>query len=227
MHNRPFRVINSSKGSRYTIACEEQNCWWRVYARKTKAGTWKITSVKQPHVCSTTEAEENHLQLNSRFIARQLCPVVKHLTTITVSALVEVIFLCYNYYVKYGKAWRAKQHALEIIFGDWEEAYERLPVMLNTMKAVNSGCTLSIFLRRVNGGMGGKFLVGHSGHLARALKHSSIVGSSSQLMGRFLSENLKAQCLYALELIRRTNLSHYPLLLFGRRTQIVGVGSSD
>jgi hypothetical protein len=75
--------------------------------------------------------------------------------------------------------------------------------------------------------MGGKFLVGHSGHLARALKHSSIIGLSSQLMGCFLLENSKAQCLYVLELIRRTNLSHYPLLLFGRRTQIADVGSLD
>ena len=123
LHNRPFRVINSFKEKRYTVACEEQQCGWRVCARKTKADKWKITSVKQPHVCATAEAEENHLQLNSRFIARQLCPVVKHMPTITVSALVEIIFQRYNYYVKYGKAWRAKQRALEIIFGNWEEAY--------------------------------------------------------------------------------------------------------
>ncbi|CAD6343765.1 unnamed protein product [Miscanthus lutarioriparius] len=48
--------------------------------------------MKQPHVCVTAEAEENHLQLNSRFITRQLCPVVKHMPTITVSMLVEIIF---------------------------------------------------------------------------------------------------------------------------------------
>ncbi|XP_021321747.1 uncharacterized protein LOC110437594 [Sorghum bicolor] len=104
LHHRPFRVINSYKEKRYTVACEEQLCQWR---------------------------------LNSRFIARQLCPIVKHMPTITVSALVETIFQLYNYYVKYGKAWRAKQRALEIIFGNWEEAYERLPVMLNAMKAAN------------------------------------------------------------------------------------------
>ena len=65
--------------------------------------------------------------------------MVKHLPTITVSAFIEIIFLHYNYYVKYGKAWRAKQCALELIFGDWEQVYERLPVMLNAMKAVNPG----------------------------------------------------------------------------------------
>ena len=137
LHHRPFRVINSYKEKRYTVACEEQLCQWRVCARKTRAGKWKITSVNQPHTCASADAKDTHLQLNSRFIARQLCPIVKHMPTITVSALVETIFQLYNYYVKYGKAWRAKQRALEIIFGNWEEAYERLPVMLNAMKAAN------------------------------------------------------------------------------------------
>ena len=75
--------------------------------------------------------------------------------------------------------------------------------------------------------MGGKFLVGHSRLLSKASKHSSIAGPLSQLMACFLQENLKAQCLYVLELIQKTNLSHCPLVLFERRTQIAGVGSSD
>jgi hypothetical protein len=56
-----------------------------------------------------------------------------------VSTLVEIIFQQYNYYVKYGKAWRAKQRSLELTFGDWEQAYERLILMLNAMKAANPG----------------------------------------------------------------------------------------
>jgi len=41
-HKHLYRAINSCKDSRYTIACEEQNYGWRVCARKTKVGTWKI-----------------------------------------------------------------------------------------------------------------------------------------------------------------------------------------
>jgi hypothetical protein len=92
VHNRPYRVINSHKDRRYMVGCEEPQCGWKVCARKTKVGQWRITSVKQPHVCATAEAEDTHLQLNSRFIARQLCPVVKHMPSITVSALIEIIF---------------------------------------------------------------------------------------------------------------------------------------
>jgi hypothetical protein len=61
VHNRPYRVTNSYKKSRYTVACEEPQCGWRVCARKIKADTWKITSLKQPHVCAMAKAEENHL----------------------------------------------------------------------------------------------------------------------------------------------------------------------
>ena len=153
--------------------------------------------------------------------------MVKHLPTITVFALVEIIFLRYNYYVKYGKAWRAKQRALELIFGDWEQAYERLPIMLNAMKAINPRMHFEYLPKEGETKNGDKFLLGHSRLLARASKHSSIAGPSSQLMARFLQENLKAQCLYVLELIQKTNLSHCPLVLFERRTRIAGVGSSN
>jgi hypothetical protein len=34
---------------------------------------------------------------------------------------------------------RQKQHALKLIYGDWVEAYDRLPAMLHTMKAKKSG----------------------------------------------------------------------------------------
>jgi hypothetical protein len=39
--------------------------------------------------------------------------------------------------VKYGRAWRVKQRALKLIYGDWAEVYERLPAMLHAMKAKN------------------------------------------------------------------------------------------
>jgi hypothetical protein len=41
--------------------------------------------------------------------------------------------------VKYGRAWWAKQRALKLIYGDWAEAYKRLPAMLHNMKANNLG----------------------------------------------------------------------------------------
>jgi hypothetical protein len=47
--------------------------------------------------------------------------------------------VAWGYHVKYGRAWRAKQRALKLIYGDWAEVYEHLPVMLHAMKAKNLG----------------------------------------------------------------------------------------
>jgi hypothetical protein len=140
VHNHLYRVMNSFQERRYTVACEER-CGRKVCARIMKADQWKITSVKlsnhmfapqQRHKRTTCSSIVGSLQGNC-------APVVKHMPTIMVSTLVEIIFQQYNYYVKYGKAWRAKQRSLELTFGDWEQAYERLILMLNAMKAANPG----------------------------------------------------------------------------------------
>jgi hypothetical protein len=52
-----------------------------------------------------------------------------------VTILIEVVMVTWGYHVKYGRAWRAKQRALKLIYGDWVEAYERLLDMLDAMKA--------------------------------------------------------------------------------------------
>ena len=41
--------------------------------------------------------------------------------------------------ITYGKAWRAKQRAWKMIYGDCEDGYEQLPVLFNAIKAVNPG----------------------------------------------------------------------------------------
>jgi hypothetical protein len=237
LHHRPFRVINSFKEKRYTVACEEHLCGWRVCARKTKAGKWKITSVKQPHVCATAEAEDSHLQLNSRFIARQLCPIVKHMPTITVSALVETIFQLYNYYVKYGKAWRAKQRALEIIFGNWEEAYERLPVMLNAMRAVNPGMHFE-YLPKEGETRNGSLIFGRAfwvfGQSIEAFKHCRPVIS---IDGTFLTGKFEGTMLIcigtdaedqlvplAFAIVRKEDTDSWCWFLRLVRKHVIGVG---
>jgi hypothetical protein len=57
----------------------------------------------------------------------------------SVATLIEVVMVAWEYRVKYGRAWQAKQCALKLIYGDWAEAYEHFPVMLHAMKANNPG----------------------------------------------------------------------------------------
>jgi hypothetical protein len=64
----------------------------------------------------------NHVQLSSRFILQRLVKIIKNCPLLTVATLIEVVIV-----------------ALKLIYGDWAEAYERLPVMLYAMKAKNPG----------------------------------------------------------------------------------------
>ena len=54
-----------------------------------------------------------------------------------VKSIIAMIERIFHYKIKYGKAWRAKQRAWKIIYGDLEEAYEKLPALFNAMKAAN------------------------------------------------------------------------------------------
>jgi hypothetical protein len=64
--HRPFNVKNSDESKCYTVICL-RGCPWTVHARRND-GTWRITSVVQPHTCSTNVDDTKYPQLSSRFI---------------------------------------------------------------------------------------------------------------------------------------------------------------
>jgi hypothetical protein len=110
-----------------------------VHARKGKDGSWRITSVIQSYTCLTNVDDRNQAQLSSRFISQKLVYIIKNYPLMTVAALIEVVMVAFKYRVKYGRAWRAKQRALKLIYCDWAEAYEHLSAMLHAMKSKNPG----------------------------------------------------------------------------------------
>jgi hypothetical protein len=77
----------------------------------------------------------NHVQLSFRFISQRLVNIIKNCLLLIVVTLIEVVMVAWRYRVKYDRAWREKQCALKLIYGDWAEAYEHLLTMLHAMKA--------------------------------------------------------------------------------------------
>jgi hypothetical protein len=49
---------------------------------------------------------------------------------VSIAVIIESIKAFSNYTVSYGKAWRAKQHAIFMLWGDWKDAYGRVPKIL-------------------------------------------------------------------------------------------------
>jgi hypothetical protein len=63
---------------------------------------------------------------------------------ITVAALIEAIHCLTTYWVCYGKAWRAKEHALALLWGDWREAYTKVARLLHVIAQFNPGIRCDI-----------------------------------------------------------------------------------
>jgi hypothetical protein len=141
LRKRSYRVIHSYEKRRYTVVCDKDNCAWRVCARIQKITTkWKITKVAGPHTCVEHELTMKHCQLTSTLIGKRLMGILQwepNMKVRTIMRIMENVFDGYK--ITYGKAWRAKQCAWKMIYGDWESGYEQLPVLLNSMKAVNPG----------------------------------------------------------------------------------------
>jgi hypothetical protein len=82
---------------------------------KNEIHQWKVCTVKQPHTCGTSEVWHVHPQCTARFLRRRIMSIVWAQSNIIVAALIEVIHGLTTYQVRYGKAWRAKEHALALL----------------------------------------------------------------------------------------------------------------
>jgi hypothetical protein len=56
---------------------------------------------------------------------------------VSVSILIQAILRFIGYTAKHGKVWRAKQLALEIHWGSWKEAYNRVPRILCAITTID------------------------------------------------------------------------------------------
>jgi hypothetical protein len=66
-------------------------------------------------------------------------PIVLADSDITIATLIEVIHGLTTYQVWYDKAWRAKEHALTLLWGDWRESYTKISRLLNAISHFNPG----------------------------------------------------------------------------------------
>ena len=61
-----------------------------------------------------------------------------------VKAIIDKVKVRFNYIISYGKAWRAKQRALEDRFGSFRDAYDCVVPLLHTLQARNPGTYVDI-----------------------------------------------------------------------------------
>jgi hypothetical protein len=138
-HYRPFTIVHLDRNLRYEVMCK-QGCMWCVWARLQR-GTrkWKITKVGEPHTCRSSQVKGVHAQLTTTCIRRCILGIARENSDVTASSLIESILLFSRYRVKYSKEWRAKQHAIALLWGNWKESYAQIPRVLRAMNNFNPG----------------------------------------------------------------------------------------
>ncbi|KAH1209747.1 hypothetical protein GmHk_15G044188 [Glycine max] len=113
--HQSFKVVET-KSHKYIVCCpnntEESPCpfYMRAILSK-KIDAWKVTQWGGPHTCLNMTMTQDHEKLDSNLIA---------------TCVVERINSEFSYKVSYRKAWMAKQKAIAIEYGDWEESYAKL-----------------------------------------------------------------------------------------------------
>uniref|UniRef100_K3XRS8 MULE transposase domain-containing protein n=1 Tax=Setaria italica TaxID=4555 RepID=K3XRS8_SETIT len=121
IRKRPYKVLHSYAEHRYTVVCDKESCPWTVCARKQKLRL-------------------KHRQLTSTLIAKRLLGILQLEPNMKVRTIIRTVEELYGgYVISSNKAWRAKQRAWKMIYGDWEAGYEQLLVLFNAIKAVNPG----------------------------------------------------------------------------------------
>jgi hypothetical protein len=136
--HRPYYVRHSDKNKRYTVLCKK-GCGWGLWARRQRNEKWKIRNVKQPHMCRSLKPKGVHGQNIARYLGCRLVGLVRVDSDTSIASMIETIWGFTGYRVKYSKAWQAKQHAIELLWGDWKEAYNQVPMILSAMKHYNPG----------------------------------------------------------------------------------------
>ncbi|KAK1648654.1 hypothetical protein QYE76_066459 [Lolium multiflorum] len=122
-HHRPYIVVHSDLKKRYTLKCVDKRCPWVVRARPFKKGpSWHITSCVATHMCrgpklDGKDAQPDHRQLTSEFIAYKLSAEISSLPIMSIKSVQDTVKSRFAYDVKYGKAWKAKQAAFKMLYG--------------------------------------------------------------------------------------------------------------
>ncbi|KAL5172912.1 hypothetical protein HKD37_16G045570 [Glycine soja] len=89
---------------------------------------WELKKLNGIHTCTNFTISQDHVRLDSSVIAHNIVHLVKTNPGIETKTLIADMHQRFHYTVSYKKTWTAKQKALEMAFGSWEQSYSYLPI---------------------------------------------------------------------------------------------------
>ncbi|XP_015935848.1 uncharacterized protein LOC127744199 [Arachis duranensis] len=124
-----YKVVESDY-RRYVGKCYEfgNGCTWLIrLSLRQRKGIWEVKRYNGPHTCLATSISSDHRSLDYHVIATFIMPMVRADASVNIKVLLNATAAHFGFRPTYKRVWMAKQKAVAIIYGDWDELYNELP----------------------------------------------------------------------------------------------------
>ncbi|RYR68570.1 hypothetical protein Ahy_A03g015054 isoform G [Arachis hypogaea] len=124
-----YKVIESDY-RRYVGKCSEfgNGCTWLIrLSLRQRKGIWEVKRYNGPHTCLATSNSSDHRSLDYHVISTFIMPMVRADASVSIKVLLNATAVDFGFRPTYRRVWMAKQKAVALIYGDWDESYNKLP----------------------------------------------------------------------------------------------------
>ncbi|XP_015971512.1 uncharacterized protein LOC107494992 [Arachis duranensis] len=124
-----YKVVESDY-RRHVGKCSEfgNGCTWLIrLSLRQRKGIWEVKRYNEPHTCLATSISSDHRSLDYHMIATFIMPMVRADASVNIKVLLNATATHFGFRPTYRRVWMAKQKAVAIIYGDWDESYNELP----------------------------------------------------------------------------------------------------
>ncbi|XP_015953520.1 uncharacterized protein LOC107477938 [Arachis duranensis] len=124
-----YKVVESDY-CRYVGKCYEfgNGCTWLIrLSLRQRKGIWEVKRYNGPHTCLASSITSDHRRLDYHVISAFIMPMVRADASVSIKVLLNATASHYGFRTTYRRVWMAKQKAVALIYGDWNESYNELP----------------------------------------------------------------------------------------------------
>ncbi|XP_057740552.1 uncharacterized protein LOC130957725 [Arachis stenosperma] len=124
-----YKVVESDY-RRYVGKCFEfgNGCTWLIrLSLRQRKGVWEVKRYNGPHTCLAPSIFSDHRSLDYHVISAFIMPMVRADASVSIKVLLNATATHFGFRPTYRRVWLAKQKAVALIYGDWDESYNELP----------------------------------------------------------------------------------------------------
>ncbi|XP_057746412.1 uncharacterized protein LOC130965668 [Arachis stenosperma] len=124
-----YKVVKSDY-RRYVGKCSEfgNGCTWLIrLSLRQRKGIWEVKRYNGPHTCLASSISSDHRSLDYHVISTFIMPMVRADAAVNIKVLQNATAAHFGFRPTYRRIWMAKQKAVAVIYGDWDESYNELP----------------------------------------------------------------------------------------------------